>query len=108
MMRQEGAEQGPASGTGSGRDAGAARHSSLSAKLWRLIQHVNTDEATRAVARRKLALLSGAEPEGPEPVLEAREGHGDTQRGVLAIGTRGRRFRHWAAAPESQVLNVLA
>ena len=107
-MRQEGAERGPAGSAGFSRDAEAVRQSNLSAKLWRLILHVNTDEATREVARRKLALLSGAEPERPEAALEALEGRGRAQGGLLAIGARGRHFRHWAAAPESQVLDVLA
>lgn len=106
-MRQQDATRGMAGGTGPTRDDGTLRQAKLGDKLRRLILHVSTDEATREVARRKLALLSGAEPERPEPALEGLEGSGP-QRALLAIRGRGRSFRHWAATPESQLLDVLA
>lgn len=114
-MRSQGRDwkSSPAVGFPPGGGAfGGDRQGSLIDKLVRLILHAGTDEATRDVARRKLSLVSGANADRRQLGLDRLET--DPPRGeaqpALAIGHRSRRrdVRHWTAAPESQVLNVLA
>jgi hypothetical protein len=102
-------------GPGRGRGGGAGREVSLIDKLLRLVLHASTDEATREVARLKLLRLSGADAERRLPAVGAVvAGTGGEGRAYAkpALGldhrTRHRSIRHWAAAPESQVLDVLA
>ena len=114
-MRAQGREQTGRPKAGippAGGAFGGGRQGSLIDKIERLILHAGTDEATREVARRKLRLVSGADADRRQPAIDGLEPdapHGEPQA-ALAIGQRGGRrdIRHWTAAPESQVLNVLA